>query len=238
LAFSSDLLWLAAGSVVGIVRLYRTSEEKTVELSGKHQGPVRSVLFSPDSQYLMTTSDDGVAQTWDIRSERPLGFIKQSGAISEGCFSKDGRRLATASAGGTARVWDVQTGEALSPPLFHGGPVHTVDFSPDGRSLLTSSDDGTVRLWELPREDDSLNRILALTLLLGGQRSPSAPEVSLPAAWTLISGQPAEKVPFKYAAFGSDAEAEQASRLAPAPAGMSMMFKFILTHTRHFLRIS
>jgi WD40 repeat protein len=64
-------------------------------------------------------------------------------------FSPDGRRIVTASKDHTARVWDARTGEAVTPPLRHGGAVHKAAYSPDGRRVVTASLDRTARVWEV-----------------------------------------------------------------------------------------
>jgi WD40 repeat protein len=64
----------------------------------------------------------------------------------------DGRRLATGSQTVQvepclARVWDSETGQPITPPLFHRDGVADVAFSPDGRLLATAHEDDVARLW-------------------------------------------------------------------------------------------
>jgi Flp pilus assembly protein TadD len=65
-------------------------------------------------------------------------------------FSPNGQAVLTGSLDGTARLWSAASGQALTPPLRHRGPVTAVAFSPDGKVLLTACRDKTVRLWPMP----------------------------------------------------------------------------------------
>jgi WD40 repeat protein/Flp pilus assembly protein TadD len=67
-------------------------------------------------------------------------------------FSPDGQTVITGSGDwdkkiGEARLWSAATGQELTPPLRHRGPVSAVAFSPDGQAVITGSGDGTARLW-------------------------------------------------------------------------------------------
>jgi WD40 repeat protein/class 3 adenylate cyclase len=64
-------------------------------------------------------------------------------------FSPDGQRIVTTGQDGTARVWDARTGQPLTPPLHHDGPVRFAGFSPDSQHLATASQDKAARLWDV-----------------------------------------------------------------------------------------
>ena len=98
--------------------------------------------------------DPAAAATHRLR----LGTLMNQCPILDAIFGHDktilsatldqaGRRLATGSADHTARIWDVATGNPVSPPLSHDGPVNWVEFRSDGTVLLTASSDGTIRIW-------------------------------------------------------------------------------------------
>jgi WD40 repeat protein len=62
-------------------------------------------------------------------------------------FSPEGRRVITASLDRTVRVWNAFTGEAMTQPLTHDGPVAQACFSPDGQRILTNAY-YAARLWD------------------------------------------------------------------------------------------
>jgi len=184
--FSTDSRWLVIGNQDGSLDLYDPRTGRSQILLARHQAPIRRVSFGPRSDRVLTASDDGTARILELPSGRVLASVAHGGAIRDACFSHGGSRLATAGSDGTARVWDVETGEALSPPLLHAGPVNSVEFSPDDGAVLTASEDHAVRLWGLPREERPLDEISALALLLSGEPPPTAPPLTLAAAWRMV----------------------------------------------------
>ena len=111
---------------------------------------MNSVAFSPDGKYLLTASNNNLAQILDIQTGRIVDFFSgHTASIGVATFSPDGKYIATASADGTTRIWDAQTGQELRRLIGHTAVVESVAFSPDGKYLLTGSDDGTARLWDV-----------------------------------------------------------------------------------------
>jgi WD40 repeat protein/class 3 adenylate cyclase len=116
-----------------------------------HTGMIVGAAFSPDSQYLATTSRDKTVRLWDLASGETVRIFSGHTDIVGGvAFSPDGKYIATSSEDKTARLWDVATGETIR--IFTGhtdrmqyGPA----FSPDGKYLVTGSNDGTARLWDV-----------------------------------------------------------------------------------------
>jgi WD40 repeat protein/serine/threonine protein kinase/class 3 adenylate cyclase len=75
-------------------------------------------------------------------------FIGEAGALSAN-FSPDGRRIVTTCADNSARIWDAVTGQPLTGPLKHEGPIKSASFSPDGTRVVTASHDSTATIWEV-----------------------------------------------------------------------------------------
>jgi WD40 repeat protein len=117
-----------------------------------HYDFILSASFSPDGQQVATSSLDGTARLWDLKTAVSQTFEEghQDGILSTS-FSPDGRQIVVASSDGTVRVWNTRDTKTGASQVFEGhqAGVNTASFSPDGRQVVTSSFDGTARLWDL-----------------------------------------------------------------------------------------
>src|SRR5262249_39391857 len=119
---------------------------KLVALWSTGAEPGRAV-FCPDGRRVAVSGTGGLG-IWDVAASRMTRAVAKGSVVTDFAFSPDGSRVATASQDGTARIWNLETGQPLTPPLRHRGPVIRVAFSPDGGQLATASDDKTARLWD------------------------------------------------------------------------------------------
>jgi WD40 repeat protein len=113
-----------------------------------HRGYVNELVFSPDSQHLLTGSDDGTARVWNVRSgalERTL--LGHEGPVFSVSYSDDGQRIATAGSDGTVRIWPPDGGDAVIL-VGHEGPVNTAEFNARGDRVVSAGADGTIRIWD------------------------------------------------------------------------------------------
>ena len=131
---------------------------------------VVEIAFSPDSQRILSTSEDGTARLWDARSGAPLAPPMITGkTVSHGLFSPDGRFAATACEGGPAQVWDALTGEPVTSVLPIYGSSTVIQFTQDSRKLIGMNSAGA-RVWTLPTETRDIESLQAIANLLSGQR--------------------------------------------------------------------
>ncbi len=170
-AFSQDGTRILTASAAGTVRFWdgtscvslasysvgdnwaKSSNEQPDSEQGsppaRHKGSIVSARMSPDSRWLLTTSDDRTARLWDATSGNPISIpLCHASYVNSAVFSPDGNRVLTASSDNTARLWDAASGESLMEPMRHEGYVLSADFSPDGKQILTASEDRTARLWD------------------------------------------------------------------------------------------
>ena len=110
-----------------------------------HTGPVYSVSFSPDGQYIATASGDGTVKLWKPNGELLKTFTGHQGLVWSVSFSPDGQTIATGSQDRTVKLWNLQ-GEKLRTLTGHKAEVTHVTFSPDGQTIASVSGDGTVKL--------------------------------------------------------------------------------------------
>jgi eukaryotic-like serine/threonine-protein kinase len=165
-----------------------------------HEGPVRSVAFSPDGRYAISASGfphgDRTLRLWHIASGVEVRcFIGHTDIANFVAFSPDGRHVLSSSFDKTARLWDVATGRELLTLRRHARITTTVAFTRDGRRALSASEDQTVRLWDLETGEE-LHRfaghthfVYGLDVSPDGSRFLSASWDKSARLWDLDSGE-------------------------------------------------
>jgi WD40 repeat protein len=163
-AFSSNGQWLAA-VIFDIVKLSTQDNTGSVRLWEPHQPEAAPIVldipesmaaaaaFSPDSQYLATSSWGGPVRLWHVPQRDVIrSFPRDSNRVVtlSVAFSPDGQRLAFGESDGMVRLWDLRQPEA-APVILPGDRVAVcaVAFSPDNQRLAAGSLNNTARLWNL-----------------------------------------------------------------------------------------
>lgn len=164
LAFSPDGRWLAAGALDERVQIWETTTWREVMrvkpavdpniggeelwMGGSNNqrivAQVRGIAFSPDSRWLVTCSDGGIAQVWDVTTGHEVARINQEMQLSSVAFSPDGNWVASGS--DTIWVWEASTGRKIA----EGPGWGLFSFSPDSRFIASGSADSTnaIVIWE------------------------------------------------------------------------------------------
>jgi len=129
-------------------RLWDVQSGRELRRFEGHAGPVFSVAFSPNGQYILTGSGDNTARLWAVRTGQEVRrFEGHTEPVTSVAVSPNGRFILTGSRDTTARLWDVQTAREVRR-LIHPGPVICVAFSPDGRLVLSGCLDNIARVWD------------------------------------------------------------------------------------------
>jgi len=148
---SADGLLGVSGAFDGsvVVRDLRTGAVRRIPVAFRVQG----VAFSPDSTRLFVGGSDKRGHVFSLKTGNQLLLMEgHLSAVFSPSFSRDGDRIVTASHDNTARVWDAATGEPISAPMRHPGPLSWsvgTAFSPDGKTIAATCDDGSVRVWDV-----------------------------------------------------------------------------------------
>ncbi len=128
-------------------------------------GVVYDAAFSPDNRRLVTTTQAGTAEVWDMQTGQSLGqYIFEGAAERFGYFivgarwSNDNRRVLLHAMDTNPVVWDTQTGEASYTLQGHQDYIFAAFWSPDDSRILTAGADGTIKVW------DAANGQLTLSL--------------------------------------------------------------------------
>ncbi len=127
--------------------LRQAIQESRVRATLRHDGPVRSVAFSPEGR-LATAGDDGTVRMWDLVGAAPIVLRGHNSWVQDVAFGPDGQQLASASDDGTLRVWPLAGG--VDPIVLHGrdDPVYGVAFSSNGQRVVSTGQDAIVHVWD------------------------------------------------------------------------------------------
>ncbi|EHR72750.1 WD40 repeat-containing protein [Burkholderiales bacterium JOSHI_001] len=113
----------------------------------RHTASPSACAFSPDSQFIVSASDDHSLRLWNAATGECLRtFSGHSGTVSSCDFSPDGQVIVSASGDQSLRLWNATTGECLHTLSAHSSRVTSCAFSLDGQ-FIVSSHDQSLRLW-------------------------------------------------------------------------------------------
>jgi WD40 repeat protein len=139
-AWSPDGDWLATGLPTGVINLYETDTWKVSRL-GRQGLEVTSMVWTPNSQILVSTGRDQKINFWEIPDGNNLSPIekRQAGDKDVIAISKSGKLLALGGRDGKIYLWDMDTRQQIDQITFHNGPVQYIAFSEyQGKVLLVS----------------------------------------------------------------------------------------------------
>lgn len=137
----------------------RELEQLRGETDG-HRELVFNVNYSPDGQYLASSSRDRTVKLWDKNGHLLHTLAGHEKEVINAIFSPDGDLLASFSYDNTIKLWQVSTGTLLQTLAEHNDTIYTIAFSPGGGMLASASQDGTVKLWQ---REDGFQRPITLT---------------------------------------------------------------------------
>ena len=163
LDFAPSGRWLASAAADGTARIWDLSNAGSCVLDAGGEGgakEVSRVLFGPDEDWLLTTSDDRRRPVrlwgWDGATCMPMdpdpAFAQGQARVQAAAVSRGPGGALLAATGddvGRVRVMRRVSGagwQRLCDLDAHRGPVLDLTFSPDGTQLASAGDDATAAL--------------------------------------------------------------------------------------------
>lgn len=162
IALSPDGRWLASGSEDHTVSVWPINQNEILEAQEAHSCPqilqrhqdwVWSVAFSPDSQFLASSSADETIRLWQVDRENQWKCVKilqgHTHWIRSLAFHPLGHQLISGSDDQTLRIWEIPGGNCIKTLYGYTPWLWSIAFSPEGCQLASDSADKKVRLWTL-----------------------------------------------------------------------------------------
>lgn len=126
----------------------------TTVIQKGHTAVVKSVVYSPDGNFVATASRDKTIKLWSVKTGAEIRtLIGHTHTVNDICFSADGLRLASSSADGTARIWNVLTGEEVWSSREFSSYVTSVSLHPKFNHIAIGSYESHVLVYDFKKED-------------------------------------------------------------------------------------
>ena len=146
-SFSPDNLKIAEVSGKSFRLLRMKDRLSNITCSG--HSDIISLVFSPNSKIIATSSYDSSIQIWNERGQCIQilnGHKKYSNIIK---FVNHGQYLLSSSLDDTIRLWDIGNGKCLQLFLGHTSHISGIVFCKKRNQLISSSLDHTIRIWDI-----------------------------------------------------------------------------------------
>jgi WD40 repeat protein len=156
-AFSPDGSKIASGTGGDDNKVYVWNSTTHREITHMvYTAQVSSVAFSPNNQWVVSGSHDGVAQVWDVTNGQEISRMTVDGSVMTIDLSSDGKLVAQGACEGqyvacgnaVVRIWESRTGKEVYQ-LKPDFAIRVVKFTPDNKNIVLAGDHGSIQLWNL-----------------------------------------------------------------------------------------
>ncbi len=135
---------------IGYGYLGKTYKDDSYKTFTGHSKPLKSAVFTPDGNFILSASEDKTLKLWSIKTGQDIRtFWGHKDIISSVSISVDGRYALSGSHDNTLKLWDIKTAKLMRTFTGHKNWVVSVAFSPDNKYALSGSYDKTIKIWNI-----------------------------------------------------------------------------------------
>ncbi|MCA9037111.1 MAG: protein kinase [Planctomycetaceae bacterium] len=143
-----------------------------------HNESICCVRFSPDGQFLATSSTDATIKIWDVQASQLVQELTgHNGDVNKLHFIQDGRTLASAGDDGTVRFWDTRTGTLQRTIQTNNGRTFELCVDALTGNILSAGDGPHICFWDVSH--GTLQRTLDGKIVRALAAHPAAPLVAV-----------------------------------------------------------
>ena len=115
-----------------------------------NQGAIRSVRFSEDGSYCITSGSNRKIKLWNpYKSVLLKTYAGHGNEVMDACSSCDQSQIASGSVDKSVIIWDVIAGTPIRRLRAHTGIVTCVRFNELSTMVVSGSQDNSVMLWDI-----------------------------------------------------------------------------------------
>ncbi|CAH3017559.1 unnamed protein product [Porites evermanni] len=152
ICYSQDGNYVATGGDDCKVKLWNVMSGFCFVTFSEHTCSVTGVIFTPNSQVVLSCSLDGTVRAFDLKRYRNFRTFTSPHPVQFSCLTVDSSGEVVCSGSldtFEVFVWSMKTGRLLEVLAGHEGPISGLVFSSSQPLLVSGSWDKTVRLWNM-----------------------------------------------------------------------------------------
>jgi WD40 repeat protein len=147
-AFAANGL-LASADSDNQVWIWEPLQGKVLQRLRGHSGEINCLVFTPDSNRLLSGGADGRILLWDVPTGRNMFLPNETASpIVRVAVHPVNGQVACGTGGKTIQLWDSKQDTNFHELSHAAKAVTAVRYSPDGRWLVSGHSEGQVQLWD------------------------------------------------------------------------------------------
>jgi WD40 repeat protein len=130
-----------------------TSNLKPTATLTRHSNDIRGLAFSPDGTQLVSSSEDGNAWLWDMKTYEPIRSIR-TGPARAVAIHPDGQQIVSTTHNGMIQFWNSRTGVNTAAYTGHSRNIYGLAFGGRSQRIFSAGSDGVVRCLDLSSRNE------------------------------------------------------------------------------------